>query len=162
MNKIMLGCGCFWGTEAYFKRLNGVTNTEVGYGQGDTDNPNYKEVCTGTTGHIEVCMIEYDQTVISTETLINHFYKVINPTQTNGQAGDRGPQYMSGIFYFDDEQRDVAIEVTKQEQIKHSDPITTQISKFKNFYPAEEHHQDYLTKNPSGYCHINVNALLGK
>jgi len=156
MNKIVLGGGCFWGMEAYFKRLNGILKTEVGYANGQTLEPTYKEVCTNTTGHAEVLYLEYDPAVISLEVILSHLWKVIDPTLLNRQGGDIGSQYRTGIYYLDEADVPVIHASKDNEQLKYEKPIVTEVEPLKYYYPAEEYHQDYLTKNPGGYCHIKL------
>ena len=156
MKKIVLGGGCFWGMEAYFKRYDGVLKTEVGYANGHTLEPTYKEVCSNTSGHVEVLYMTYDPERISLETLLMHFWKVIDPTLLNRQGGDIGSQYRTGIYYYDTVDIPV-IEASKAaEQLKYEKPIVTEIEPINYYYPAEEYHQDYLKKNPGGYCHIKL------
>lgn len=156
MKKIVLGGGCFWGMEAYFKRFDGVLKTEVGYANGHTVDPTYKEVCSNTTGHAEVLYIEYDPSVITLEFLLMHLWKVIDPTLLNRQGGDIGSQYRTGIYYYDEADLPI-IEASKDaEQQKYEKRIVTEVEPLKVYYPAEEYHQDYLTKNPGGYCHIKL------
>ena len=156
MKKIVLGGGCFWGMEAYFKRFEGILKTEVGYANGHTIDPTYKEVCTNTTGHAEVLYIEYDPSVITLEFLLMHLWKVIDPTLLNRQGGDIGSQYRTGIYYYDEADL-LIIEASKEaEQQKYEKRIVTEVEPLKVYYPAEEYHQDYLTKNPGGYCHIKL------
>ena len=156
MKRIMLAGGCFWGMEAYFKRFDGILKTEVGYANGQKVDPTYKEVCTNTTGHAEVLYMEYDSDKISLDTILTHFWKVIDPTSLNKQGGDVGSQYRTGIYYYD--HSDITpIKASKEaEQLKYEKPIVTEIDSVKCYYPAEEYHQDYLTKNPGGYCHIKL------
>lgn len=156
MKKIVLGGGCFWGMEAYFKRLNGVVRTEVGYANGQTLEPTYKEVCTNTTGHAEVLYLEYDPSLITLETILPHLWKVIDPTLLNRQGGDIGSQYRTGIYYLDEADVPVIHASKDNEQLKYEKPIVTEVEPLKYYYPAEEYHQDYLTKNPGGYCHIKL------
>ncbi len=156
MKKIVLGGGCFWGMEAYFKRLNGVVRTEVGYANGQTLEPTYKEVCTNTTGHAEVLYLEYDPSLITLETILTHLWKVIDPTLLNRQGGDIGSQYRTGIYYLDEADVPVIHASKDNEQLKYEKPIVTEVEPLKYYYPAEEYHQDYLTKNPGGYCHIKL------
>lgn len=156
MKKIVLGGGCFWGMEAYFKRFEGVLKTEVGYANGHTIDPTYKEVCTNTTGHAEVLYIEYDPSVITLEFLLMHLWKVIDPTLLNRQGGDIGSQYRTGIYYYDEVDLTIIEASKKAEQQKYEKTIVTEVEPLKVYYPAEEYHQDYLTKNPGGYCHIKL------
>ncbi len=158
MKKIVLAGGCFWGVEAYMSKIKGVVNTKVGYANGHTENPTYEQVCTSTTGHAEVCYVKYDESTIDLESLLNRFWKIINPTILNRQGPDVGSQYRTGIFYIDKNDLEI-INKTKEEQQKLYDkPIVTEIKKLKCFYDAEEYHQKYLEKNPNGYCHIDLNA----
>lgn len=156
MKKIVLAGGCFWGMEAYFSRLDGVVKTEVGYANGETLEPTYEQVCTNTTGHAEVLYMEYDESVITLETLLEHFWKVIDPTMLNRQGGDIGSQYRTGIYYLDESDVEDIRHSLEKEQKKYSKPIVTEIIKLDYYHPAEEYHQKYLKKNPGGYCHIKL------
>lgn len=150
--------GCFWGVEAYFRRVKGVVRTTAGYSGGSTRNPSYSEVCSGTTRHAESVLVEYDPQVVSYERLLYHFWKIHDPTQIGRQGNDIGSQYRSLIFTHSDEQRRAA-ESSKAElerSGRYQRPITTAIEPALEFWPAEEYHQDYLTKNPGGYCHVNL------
>ncbi len=138
-------------------RIEGVIDTEVGYANGKTENPTYEEVCTGTTGHVETTYIKFDENIISLKNLLNRFWKIIDPTLINRQGPDIGSQYRTGIYYIDDEDLEI-INITLEEQkLKYNKSIVTEIMKLKSFYRAEEYHQDYLKKNPGGYCHIDMN-----
>lgn len=154
MKKIVLAGGCFWGMEAYFKRFEGIIKTEVGYANGDTVNPTYQEVCSNTTGHAEVLYLEYDPAVMPLETILEHFWKVIDPTLLNRQGGDIGSQYRTGIYYVDEADKGQLIASKEAEQKNYDAPIVTEIEPLACYYPAEEYHQKYLDKNPGGYCHI--------
>lgn len=150
--------GCFWGVEAYFRRVKGVVRTTAGYSGGNAQNPSYSEVCNGTTGHAESVLVEYDPQVVSYERLLYHFWKIHDPTQIDRQGNDIGNQYRSLIFTHSDEQR-AAAERSKAElerSGRFERPIATAIEPASEFWPAEEYHQDYLTKNPGGYCHVNL------
>lgn len=156
LEKIVFGLGCFWGAERKFWPLNGVFTTAAGYAAGYTPNPNYHEVCTGMTGHNEVVLVVYDPKIIKFEQLLKTFWESHDPTQGMGQGNDRGTQYRSGIYVFNHAQRNAA-EVSRvffqQELAKAGfDPITTEIIDAGDFYYAEEYHQQYLAKNPNGYC----------
>lgn len=159
MKRIVLAGGCFWGMEAYFKQLKGVETTEVGYANGTKENPTYEEVCRHITGHAEVLNFTYDESVITLETLLNHFFKVIDPTTLNRQGGDVGDQYRTGIFYIDENDLPIIERVVAEEQKKYTQPIVTEVVSLKAYYKAEEYHQKYLDKNPGGYCHINISDL---
>ena len=156
---IVFGGGCFWGVQAAFDLLAGVTETNVGYCGGETINPTYEEVCNKTTGHIEVVKISYDENVVSLFDLLKLFFKIHDPTQTNGQGNDIGPQYMSAIFYTDDSDLAQITKFTQQLSEKLTSSVITSVDKLDIFYTAEEYHQKYLHKNPAGYCHINMSAV---
>ena len=152
----LFGMGCFWGAERKFWEAPGVYSTAVGYAGGYTPNPTYREVCSGQTGHNEVVLVVYDPSKISYETLLKTFWENHDPTQGMRQGADVGTQYRSGIYYFDDEQREAA-ERTRdayQEQLSQRGygEITTEIVQAPEFYYAEDYHQQYLAKNPAGYC----------
>jgi len=154
MKKIVLAGGCFWGMEAYFQRLEGVVETEVGYANGTTENPTYEEVCRHTTGYAEALSVSYDEEIISLETLLKHFWKVIDPTLLNRQGGDIGDQYRTGIYYTVSEDVDTIKTSLENEQKKYTKPIVTEVKPLDTYYTAELYHQKYLDKNPHGYCHI--------
>lgn len=154
--KIILAGGCFWGVEAYFKRLKGVISTRVGYTDGVTIRPTYQEVCTGLTEHVEACEVIYDSEVISLTQLMNHLFQIIDPTSLNKQGGDVGTQYRTGIYYEDEADRSIILDFIQKMQPKYLKPIVVEVKKETPFYDAEEYHKDYLTKNPSGYCHVNL------
>ncbi|WP_346355343.1 peptide-methionine (S)-S-oxide reductase MsrA [Azotosporobacter soli] len=157
MKKIWLAGGCFWGVEAYFQQLKGVVDTTVGYGQGTLENPTYQQVCQGNTGHAEVCEIVYDESVLPLGTLLEHFFRIIDPTALNRQGNDYGTQYRSGIYYREEaDQVKIMVFLTAQQK-KYAAKIVVEVEPKRNFYLAEEEHQDYLRRNPSGYCHINLN-----
>lgn len=156
MEKIWLAGGCFWGIEAYFMQLKGVMNTTVGYGQGITDQPTYQQVCTGTTGHTEVCEVTYDEKILSLRKLIEHFFRVIDPTTLNRQGPDRGTQYRTGVYYKSEEDKEIILNFIEEMQHHYTDPIVVEVEPVGRFFPAEEYHQRYLEKTPGGYCHINL------
>ncbi len=157
IQKAMLGAGCFWGVEHILKKIEGITNTSVGYSGGTVADPTYPLVCTGNTGHAEVVLVEFDPAVISYEKVLDVFFRLHDPTTLNRQHGDIGTQYRSVIFYFDEEQKRTAEEMIKKVNASHvfKNPVVTQVVAAGPFYSAEEYHQDYLVKNPDGYmCHI--------
>ncbi len=158
MKKIVLAGGCFWGVEAYFAQINGVLETQVGYANGTKETPTYQEVCTGTTGHAEVCEIVYDETLVTLEMLLERLWRIIDPTLIDRQGGDIGNQYRTGIYYIDSSDLEVIKQSVSDESKKYKLPITTEVLPLKSYYPAEEYHQKYLDKNPNGYYHINLNA----
>jgi len=156
MKKIVLAAGFFWGVEAYLEKLLGVSFTKVGYANGQTKNPSYQEICRGITGHAEAVWIEYDEEILSLETLLQSFWHIINPTLLNRQGPDIGSQYRTGIYYIDSHDLPILKASRTQEQEKIDRPIVTEIEALKVFYDAEEYHQKYLQKNPNGYCHIDL------
>ncbi|WP_072620736.1 peptide-methionine (S)-S-oxide reductase MsrA [Spirulina major] len=156
MELAMFGLGCFWGAERKFWQLEGVYSTAVGYGAGLTPNPTYQEVCTGQTGHNEVVLVVYDPQVIPYEMLLKVFWESHNPTQGMRQGNDTGTQYRSGIYTYSEAQKQAAI-AAKQAyqaviQAANYGEITTEILAAPEFYYAEDYHQQYLAKNPNGYC----------
>jgi len=153
--KATFGGGCFWCTEAVFKQIDGVISTEVGYAGGHTEYPTYEQVCTGKTGHAEVCQIVFDPEKITYEELLEIFFKTHDPTTLNRQGADIGTQYRSVIFYHDEEQKNMALNfISKLERSgKYANQIVTQVESLKNYYRAEEYHQNYFEKNPyAAYC----------
>ncbi|TXT61768.1 MAG: Peptide methionine sulfoxide reductase MsrA [Promethearchaeota archaeon] len=154
----MFGAGCFWGVEETFRTVEGVISTTVGYSGGWKENPTYKEVCKGDTGHTEVVQIIYDDEKISYEDLLDIFWKCHDPTQKNRQGWDIGYQYRSVIFYYDDEQKELAME--SREKLDNSGsfskPIATEIEPAKEYYKAEEYHQKYVLKNKNANCRVKL------
>jgi len=156
MKEIYLAGGCFWGVEEYFSRIEGVLDTDVGYANGTKKEPTYKEVCTGLTGHAETTYIKYDEKMVSLEHLIQRLFRIIDPTLLNRQGGDIGSQYRTGIYFTDEADVGIIKKVRDEEQKKYRDPIVTEILPLDYYYSAEEYHQDYLKKNPGGYCHVDM------
>ena len=156
MEQVMFGLGCFWGAEKYFWQLPGVYVTAVGYAGGHTPNPTYKEVCSGMTGHNEVVLVVYDPKQVSYEQLLKLFWEAHDPTQGMRQGNDVGTQYRSGIYTYSAAQKQAAQAslARYQEELKKAGfaPITTEILDAPEFYYAEDYHQQYLAKNPGGYC----------
>lgn len=156
--KAIFGLGCFWGAERKFWTLEGVYTTAVGYGAGFTPNPTYQEVCSGKTGHNELVLVVYDPGIISYEQLLVAFFESHNPTQGMQQGNDKGTQYRSGIYFFDDKQKKLAATVLQSyqqalnEMLPKAPTITTETLLASTFYYAEQYHQQYLAKNPNGYC----------
>ena len=150
--KIVFGLGCFWGAERKFWQLDGVFTTAVGYSAGITANPNYEEVCSGRTGHNEVVLVVFDPQKITLETLLKTFWESHNPTQGMQQGNDRGTQYRSGIYCTSDKQLAQAKKSLEKYQTVIGEPITTEVKRATTFYFAEDYHQQYLHKNPNGYC----------
>jgi len=158
-----LGAGCFWCVEAVFERLPGVKKVISGYTGGHVDNPTYKQICTGTTGHAEVTRIEFDPTVISFEKILEVFFEAHDPTTLNRQGADEGDQYRSAIFFTSEEQKQTAIRTKAAAQKNWDDPIVTEITPLGKFYPAEDYHQNYFKNNPSqGYCAFVIKPKVKK
>lgn len=157
--------GCFWCVEAQYQQLKGVEKVESGYIGGHIENPTYKQVCTGETGHAEACNIYYDPTIISYDELLAAFWIAHDPTQLNRQGNDVGTQYRSAIFYHNEEQKQKAEEYKKKldEEKAFNGPIVTEISPYTKFYKAEDYHQNYYNDNPSqGYCVFVVKPKMDK
>ena len=155
---IYVAGGCFWGVEEYMTRIPGVLDAVSGYANGSTETPSYEDVLFKNTGHAETVMVEYDSEVIPLDVLLKTFFSVIDPTSVNRQGNDVGSQYRTGVYYADESDLKTISEVASMEQEKYADPIVTEILSLDNFFPAEEYHQDYLQKNPDGYCHIDLTA----
>lgn len=152
--KIYLAGGCFWGLEAYIHAIPGVEETRVGYANGKTDEPTYRQVCTGQTGFAETVEVSYDPAVISLDNLLFLFFEAIDPTTLNRQGADIGTQYRSGVFYGDEAERAVAEAVLEEVRPRYTGRVVTEVLPLRNFFLAEDDHQSYLDKNPGGYCHI--------
>jgi peptide-methionine (S)-S-oxide reductase len=150
--KATFGAGCFWGVEAAFRQLDGVTKTEVGYEGGTLENPTYEDVCSHTTGHAEVVEVTYDPEQISYEQLLDVFWAKHDPTQLNRQGWDIGDQYRSVIFFHDDEQQEAAARSKAEQQTRYKAPVVTQIEPAQTFYMAEDYHQQYLEKRGRSTC----------
>lgn len=152
--EIFFAGGCFWGTEHFFKQIDGVVDTEVGFANGNTENPTYKEVYTDTTGYAETVHVTYDPDKVSLEFLLTLYFKAIDPTSINRQGEDKGTRYRTGVYYVDPNDEPIISKAFEDEQ-KHIDgKLAVECLPLKNFYKAEEYHQDYLDKNPDGYCHL--------
>jgi len=151
---IYLAGGCFWGTEHFFKQIQGVVETEVGFANGHTVNPTYKEVYTDNTGFAETVHVQYNPDVVSLKFLLQMFFKAIDPTSLNKQGHDEGTRYRTGIYFTDAADMDVIEEVCRDEQQHYDAPFVVEKEPLQNFYRAEDYHQDSLDKNPQGYCHL--------
>lgn len=164
MEQVIFGLGCFWGAENKFWNLEGVYTTAVGYAAGHTLNPSYEEVCTGMTGHNEVVLVVYDPAVVSLQILLKVFWESHDPTQGMRQGNDQGTQYRSGIYYSNESQHQQAVSSMNDYQVNLSaqglSMITTEIKAAGEFYYAEDYHQQYLAKNPSGYCGLSGTGVL--
>ena len=147
MEIAVLACGCFWGPEIKFNKLEGVYRTEVGYCGGYTEKTSYREVCTGNTNHAEVVKLEFDPEIISYEKILEFFFDIHDPTTLNAQGPDFGTQYRSEIFYLNNGQKEIAEKVLKEINIKLNNKVVTKISLLNNYSIAEEYHQKYLEKN---------------
>ncbi|PVZ15238.1 peptide methionine sulfoxide reductase msrA/msrB [Porphyromonas loveana] len=152
---IYLAGGCFWGTDHFLKQIRGVRNTEVGYANGNIEDPTYEEVCTQTTGFAETVRVEYAPTELSLTLLLELFFKTIDPTILNRQGPDMGTQYRTGIYYTDPEDAATVTAALEALAQQYDRPIVVEHEPLKNFYAAERYHQDYLEHNPRGYCHID-------
>ena len=159
LRDIYFAGGCFWGVETYMSRIYGVADVTSGYANGTTDNPSYEDVLYRNTGHAETVHVRYDPDLVDVHTLLTHYFAIIDPTILNRQGNDRGTQYRTGIYYTDMEDLAVINEYIKEEQTRHQDPIVTEVTALRRYDLAEEYHQDYLEKNPDGYCHIDFSSL---
>lgn len=157
--EIYLAGGCFWGTEQYLQHIQGILSTEVGYANGNTENPTYEEVCRHNTGHAEAVKVEYEDTVIGLPYILELYYDVINPVSVNRQGGDVGSQYRTGIYYIDEQDVSVIESSISKLQEKYKEKIAIERLPLNNYYKAEEYHQKYLDKNPGGYCHIGADKF---
>ena len=151
--------GCFWGTEHFFKQINGVVATEVGYANGHTENPTYKDVCTDQTGFAETVHVVYAPDIVSLQFLTDMYFHAIDPTTLNQQGHDHGTQYRTGIYYTDADDLTTLSRVYDEKQEETKEKFVVELLPLRNFYPAEEYHQDYLDKNPDGYCHLPVSLF---
>ena len=152
--EIYLAGGCFWGTEHFFKQIAGVMETETGFANGHTDAPTYKQVYTDTTGYAETVRVVYDPKQVSLELLLQMFFVAIDPISLNKQGHDQGTRYRTGIYYTDVTDLEVIDKIFAKEQARYAQPLVVEREPLKNFFPADEYHQDYLDKHPDGYCHL--------
>jgi peptide-methionine (S)-S-oxide reductase len=160
-----LAGGCFWCLEAVYDELKGVHSVESGYAGGQMDNPTYREVCNGNTGHAEVVQVRFDPNIISYRDLLNVFFTIHDPTTLNRQGADIGTQYRSAIFYHDEEQKKIAEEAIRELNAQKiwDNPIVTEVTKFDKFYKAEDYHQEYFANNPyQPYCQVVVAPKVSK
>lgn len=159
--EIYLAGGCFWGTEEYFKQIDGVVDTEVGYANGKEGftHPTYDDVCRDDTGFAETVKVEYDAEKVSLGFLLRMYFFAIDPTTLNRQGNDQGTQYRTGIYYTNAKDAETIKKVYAEEEKKYTRKLQVEVLPLKNFYKAEEYHQDYLDKNPGGYCHISGELL---
>lgn len=155
LKKIYFAGGCFWGTEHFMKQIRGVVQTQAGYANSTVPDPPYQLVRTGTTGAAETVEVVYDPQQAPLTLLLDLYFKTIDPTSLNRQGEDRGTQYRTGIYYTDPGDRPAIEEALAALARQYNDPIVVETGPLENFYPAETYHQDYLDKNPGGYCHIH-------
>ena len=160
MKEIYLAGGCFWGTEHYFKQVRGVISTTAGYANGNTENPTYEQVYTDSTGYAETVHILYNPEVVSLTLLLELFFRSIDPTSLNRQGNDCGTRYRTGIYYTAEEDIATIREVYNDMERIAGEQLMVEVEPLKNFYHAEEYHQDYLDKNPRGYCHIPFELMI--
>ena len=154
MQEIYLAGGCFWGTQHYLKQIRGVVETQAGYANGHLENPTYEQVYTDRTGYAETVRVVFDPDEISLRFLIDLYFRSIDPTSLNRQGGDCGTRYRTGIYYRSEEDLPVIRAVYERVAAEAGAPLAVEVEPLRNFYPAEPCHQDYLEKNPDGYCHI--------
>ena len=159
IKEIYFAGGCFWGTEHFFKQIEGVLETEVGFANGHTENPTYKEVYTDQTGFAETVYVKFDADVVSLEFLLNMFFKAIDPTSLNKQGEDEGTRYRTGVYYTNADDLSIIEKVFAQEQQNYEQPLAVEKLPLQNYYSAEDYHQDYLDKNPTGYCHLPLSLF---
>lgn len=162
---VTLASGCFWCTEAVFKRVNGVISAVSGYSGGPVDNPSYDQVCSGRTGHAEAVQVKFDPKIISLEQILEIFWYTHDPTTLNRQGNDVGTQYRSAVFYNSQSQKDIALKIKNDLESKkvYQNPIVTEITPFKNFYQAEEYHKDYYDNNKTvPYCSYVIDPKISK
>lgn len=153
--EIYFAGGCFWGTEHFLKQIRGVESTQVGYANSTVANPSYEQVCSGKTNAAETVKVVYDPEEVNLSLLLNLYFQTIDPTSLNRQGNDRGTQYRTGIYYINKADLSTINQAIQALATQYNKPIAVEVEPLKNFYPAEVYHQDYLDKNPGGYCHIN-------
>jgi methionine-S-sulfoxide reductase len=154
MKTIYLAGGCFWGTQRFFDQFPGVISTQVGYANGRTESPTYEDVKYRNTGHAETVKIDFDESVITLKELLDYYFLTIDPLSVNRQGEDVGTQYRTGVYYTDAKLLPEILRCMDAESAKVGAPLAVEVLPLDNFYAAEDYHQDYLVKNPGGYCHI--------
>lgn len=160
MKEIVVAGGCFWGVQEYYRRLKGVVKTRVGYAQGTLENPVYDQVKRQISGHAECVWIQYDENEISLPQLLDHLFRIIDPTSLNRQGNDVGTSYRTGIYPDNEEDWITARQFVAERQKFYDRPIVTEVQRLVRFYDAEEEHQDYLVRHPHGYCHVDFSRIL--
>lgn len=156
MTTIYLAGGCFWGTQHLMRQVRGVVSTRCGYANGCGEKPTYEEVYTDLTGYAECVKVVFDEGVVTLATLLRLFFRSIDPLSLNRQGGDVGTRYRTGIYYTNEALVAEIQDVYEEVQSQYNQPMAVELEPLKNFFPAEEYHQDYLVKNPAGYCHISL------
>ena len=161
MQDVYFAGGCFWGTEHFFKQIEGVVFTETGFanGRADLPSPTYEQVYTDTTGYAETVHVVYDETRVSLRFLVSMFFAAIDPLSVNRQGHDIGTRYRTGVYYTSEQQTDEIREVFAEEQSKYAEELAVELLPLSCFYPADEYHQDYLDKHPDGYCHLPLSLF---
>lgn len=159
LREIYVAGGCFWGVDAYMRRVPGVARTEAGYANGHVESPTYERVCQGDSGHAEAVRVWYDPARVTAGQLAAQLFSVIDSTSKNRQGGDVGDQYRTGVYYTDPADLPGLEAAFVAERTKQKKPVVTELMPIARYYPAEEYHQDYLEKNPDGYCHISFDGL---
>lgn len=159
IKQIVLAGGCFWGVDRYFSNLKGVSSVTSGYANGNYLNPTYEDVCSNIATHTEAVLIKYDSNLLTLDVILNHFFRIIDPFSLNKQGNDIGIQYRSGIYYENEEDHKIILNYINKLQKNYDKKIVVEVEELKNYSLAEEYHQDYLLKNPNGYCHINLDLL---
>lgn len=156
LKDIYLAGGCFWGLEAYMARIYGVYDVTSGYANGQTENPSYEDLIYKGTGHAETVHVRYDEKRVDLETLLTYYFKVIDPTSLNQQGNDKGSQYRTGIYYVEEKDLDIISRAMAELQEQYDQALVIEVEPLMHYYLAEDYHQDYLEKNPNGYCHIDL------
>ncbi|MCK5811901.1 MAG: peptide-methionine (R)-S-oxide reductase MsrB [Clostridiales bacterium] len=161
LSEIYLAGGCFWGVEAYMERVPGVFDVTVGYANGSINfpNPSYEDVSVRETGYVETVHIRYDSNIIDINSLLNYYFNTIDPTTLHRQGNDVGSQYRTGIYYIDSSEKEIINQFIKEKQVEYDKPIVVEVLPLITYYLAEDYHQDYLYKNPNGYCHVDFTTL---
>jgi peptide methionine sulfoxide reductase msrA/msrB len=159
VEEIWFAGGCFWGVEEYMSRINGVVDVTVGYANGTTEHPSYEDVCYKDTAHAERVHVKYDKEKISLSMLLDYFFRIIDPTSLNRQGNDKGSQYRTGIYYKKESDKDIIEKFVDSRRVDYNKVIVTEVLPLDSYYLAEEYHQDYLQKNPNGYCHVDFGVL---
>lgn len=159
MKEIYIAGGCFWGVQAYFNLVKGIDFTQVGYANGNIENPKYEDLTSHKATHAETLFIIYDEKTISLQQILIHMLRFVDPVSIDRQGGDVGHQYRTGIYYTDEGDEPKIRELFRGIEKKNNVKFAIEVEPLKNFYPAEEYHQNYLVKNPHGYCHVNLNLI---